>query len=190
MPVHEAVDYSTLKEMTKSHDFSDDEYYGLGWQVKLDEKYGTIIEHGGSQAGASSFLKIYLDKKVVSAVIANNTYSDNEVFFSTRDLSYIMLDTTEYKKSVDYYTPIKKGRLQSFVGNYELVDKVLTITVEDDQLFGQLHPHHKAPFYPKSKDEFFCRYFDGELKFNQVNDKTISVKYSYKGKPEIYTGQN
>ncbi len=107
-----------------------------------------------------------------------------------RDLSNIMLDTVNWKRPLNYYVPLNNELLQNYVGEFQLDDKLFTISIDKGQLYGQLHHYPKVPYLPNSTNEFFCRYFDGILKFNKIGGKVNSLEYAYKGKPEIYIRQN
>jgi len=58
-------------------------------------KYGKIIEHNGTQVGSSSFFRIYFDRKIVVAALANNLNSSEEVRNLSGELSYLMLEMRE-----------------------------------------------------------------------------------------------
>ncbi len=53
--------------------------YGLGWFVADDPVYGRVIRHSGSQSGTSTYLAVYLDKRIVVAVLSNASRTNNEV---------------------------------------------------------------------------------------------------------------
>ena len=69
-----------------------DDPYGFGWAVYDDPKYGRIIQHGGSQPGASSFFSIYIDHKIVTVVLSNSFGSRQNAFSLSRDITYLALE--------------------------------------------------------------------------------------------------
>ncbi|MEH6535151.1 MAG: serine hydrolase domain-containing protein [Psychroserpens sp.] len=69
-----------------------DDPYGFGWAVYDDVKYGRIIQHGGTQPGTSSFFSIYLDHKIVTAVLSNSFGTRQNAFSLSRDISYLALE--------------------------------------------------------------------------------------------------
>jgi len=69
-----------------------DDPYGFGWSVYDDPMYGTIIQHGGSQPGSSSFFSIFLDQKIVAVVLSNSFGSRQHAFNLSRDLANLGLE--------------------------------------------------------------------------------------------------
>ena len=173
---HSLIDSSSLAMMMEIKDtLIDRNQYGFGWTVKESKRDGRIIEHGGSQSGCSSFLKIYLDRKVCASVIANNFNSNNEVFFLARDLGYLLVDSFKQQGRVNYFIPQKEEILNRYVGQYIYEDEQLNITIEGRQLFAQTNPYPKVPIYPNSEQEFFYRIMDARLEFNtDINQKKIA----------------
>jgi CubicO group peptidase (beta-lactamase class C family) len=45
--------------------------YGIGWSVGTDEAGNRFVGHTGGSVGGTTFLRIYPDKALVLAVIAN-----------------------------------------------------------------------------------------------------------------------
>ena len=65
--------------------------YRYGWDNWSSTKHGKVIEHNGTQLGASSFFRIYLDKKIVVATLTNNMNSSEEVRSLSINLSNSVL---------------------------------------------------------------------------------------------------
>ncbi|WP_074407932.1 serine hydrolase domain-containing protein [Aquimarina megaterium] len=65
--------------------------YTFGWDNWTNPKLGKIIEHNGTQVGSSSYFRIYFDKKVVVASLANNLNSSEEVRNLSIGLSNLLL---------------------------------------------------------------------------------------------------
>lgn len=88
------VDHKTLKMMVNATDglapAIGDDPYGLGWAVYDHPKLGKIIQHGGSQPGASSFFAIFLDHSIVTTVLSNSFGSRQ----SAHSLSYQLAKLT------------------------------------------------------------------------------------------------
>ena len=81
---YQLINPSTTEMMIKlSSEILDQKEYTYGWDSWISSKYGKIIEHNGAQLGASSFFRIYFDKKIVVAVLSNNLNSSE----TTRNLS-------------------------------------------------------------------------------------------------------
>lgn len=69
-----------------------DDPYGFGWGVYDDPKYGRIIQHGGTQPGTSAFFSIFMDHKIVSAVMSNSFGTRQSAFYLSRDLAILALE--------------------------------------------------------------------------------------------------
>jgi len=77
---YKLINPSTTELMMKlSTDKKDEIEYTFGWDSWLSSKYGRIIEHNGSQIGASSYLRIYFDKKIVVAALSNSLSTSEAV---------------------------------------------------------------------------------------------------------------
>jgi len=184
---HTLIDSTSLAMMMEIKDtLREDKQYGFGWDVLQSEHFGRIIQHGGSQSGTSSFLKIYLDKKVCSSVIANNFNSSNEVFFLTRDLGYLLVDSNKVDKTVNYFIPQKVEVIDRYTGQYEFEDEQLNISREGNQLFAQTHPYPKVPIFPNTENEFFYRVMDARLQFDLDENKKKIATFDWWDEHKIY----
>jgi serine beta-lactamase-like protein LACTB len=84
---------STTKIMIQlTNNDSKEMEYTFGWDNWKSPKFGKVIEHNGTQVGASSYFRIYFDKKVVVATLANNLNSSEEVRNLSIELSYLLLE--------------------------------------------------------------------------------------------------
>ncbi|MGJ8760434.1 MAG: serine hydrolase domain-containing protein [Polaribacter sp.] len=83
---------STTKLMIQLTNNSKEMEYTFGWDNWKSPKFGKVIEHNGTQVGASSYFRIYFDKKVVVATLANNLNSSEEVRNLSIKLSYLLLE--------------------------------------------------------------------------------------------------
>jgi len=90
------IERSTLEMMINATDelapAIGDDPYGFGWAVYDDPTYGKIIQHGGSQPGASSFFSIFLDQKIVSVVLSNSFGTRQDAFTLSRELANLGLE--------------------------------------------------------------------------------------------------
>lgn len=92
------LNYTLIKPSTTelmiqlSNNDSTEMEYTFGWDNWTNPKLGKIIEHNGTQIGSSSYFRIYFDKKVVVASLANNLNSSEEVRNLSIELSYLLLD--------------------------------------------------------------------------------------------------
>lgn len=91
------LEYKLIKPATTelmiaiSNDIPNEIEYALGWNVWTSPKHQRIIQHNGTQLGASSFFRIYFDKKIVVVALANNLNSSEEVRKLSLNLSNTIL---------------------------------------------------------------------------------------------------
>lgn len=169
---NELIDSSSLDLMISSTDtLKEGDPYGFGWFVLNSDSNGRIIQHGGSQSGASSFLRIYLDEEVVVASIANSLNSNEGTYFICRDLAELLIDSTYLDRPVHYFEKQPKSALKKLVGQYQNKDEILTISLKGTQLYSQLGRYPNLPVHPKSKAQFFSRHFDGKLTFDSSSEE-------------------
>jgi CubicO group peptidase (beta-lactamase class C family) len=69
--------------------------YSYGWDYWTSSKHGNIIEHNGTQIGASSFFRVYFEKNTVVAVLANSLNSSDAVRNLAVDLSYSLIESQD-----------------------------------------------------------------------------------------------
>lgn len=90
------VEKSSLEMMINATDemapSMGDDPYGFGWAVYDDPTYGRIIQHGGAQPGCSSFFSIYLDHRMVIAVLSNSFGTRQNAFSLSRDMAQLAID--------------------------------------------------------------------------------------------------
>ncbi|WP_437395366.1 serine hydrolase domain-containing protein [Flagellimonas lutimaris] len=70
-----------------------DDPYGFGWAVYHDPKLGRIIQHGGSQPGASTFFSIFMDHNMVTTVLSNSFGNRRNAFSLSRDMARLALES-------------------------------------------------------------------------------------------------
>ena len=81
---YKLINPSTTELMMKLSTNKENEIeYTYGWDSWVSSKYGRIMEHNGAQIGASSYLRIYFDKKIVVATLSNSLSTSGAV----KDLS-------------------------------------------------------------------------------------------------------
>jgi hypothetical protein len=63
-------------------------------------------------------------------------------------------------------TAVPAATLSKYVGAYELAPKVtMTISLDGDQLSGQLTGQGKLPIFPESETMFFLKAVDAQIEF-------------------------
>lgn len=185
------VDSTTLMNMVQATDtLKKGTPYGFGWFVHQSKRLGRIISHGGSHSGTSTYFQIFLDQNLAAVTLANNFDSDNEVYWLTRDLSNLFVDSAVVLQPIEYTQPQDDVTLEKIVGVYEQTENKerLEVIKKGNQLFVEIKPYPILPIFPKSNIEFFYRHFDGQLKFMEGSStgKIEEVVYHYKGEPNTY----
>ncbi|MEL6718764.1 MAG: serine hydrolase [Bacteroidota bacterium] len=141
--------------------------YGFGWGVVYDDNGNTKqVSHGGSWVGFRTFIGRDLKDDRTLILLTNN--SDNQ-------MSRIVKIATNIWKGEDYELPEEKIAIElapevmkQYVGVYELAPGFnITITVEDDRMFGQPTGQGKLELFPSSETEFFLRVVDASVTFNK-----------------------
>jgi len=90
---YKLISPSTTELMMKLSSNKENEIeYTLGWDSWVSTKNGRIIEHNGTQIGASSYFRIYFDKKIIIATLTNNQNSSEEVRNLSINLSEIIIE--------------------------------------------------------------------------------------------------
>jgi CubicO group peptidase (beta-lactamase class C family) len=92
---NELISKETLEQMTDINNslssIAGDDPYGLGWSVYNDSQNGKIIAHSGGQPGASAYLEIYLDKRVVVVALSNAFGTKNSTYSLSKDIGRLIL---------------------------------------------------------------------------------------------------
>ena len=89
---YELINRKTTEMMIQLSNENNNKEYVLGWDSWVTPEQGKVIQHNGKQIGCSSFFRIFFDKKVVVATLANNMNSREEVRDLSIKLSYLMLN--------------------------------------------------------------------------------------------------
>lgn len=82
----------TMIKLSNKANNNNNKEYVFGWDSWITPEQGKVIEHNGKQIGCSSFFRIFFDKKVVVATLANNMNSREEVRDLSIKLSYLLLN--------------------------------------------------------------------------------------------------
>lgn len=154
---------STKLMLADSYNLRDQVPYVLGWYSYTDQDDGRIIEHGGSQSGSSSFLRIYLDKGIVTTVISNSFNANEEVNMLSGELSRLALSNDMNSYKVNLVNNVSVDVFEEFSGQYQFKDEVINVFFEGNQVFSQKDSYPPLVCYPSSKSTCFFRYIDGGL---------------------------
>jgi Beta-lactamase class C and other penicillin binding proteins len=142
--------------------------YGYGWAIE-DQKGHKRISHGGGINGFGTQINRYVNDDACVIMLSNLVPSP--VGKISNDLGTIAfgekLETAKERTEVKVDPKI----YDAYVGQYELAPAfILTITKEDDHLFGQATGQGKIEIFPESEKDFFLKITDAQITFVK-NDK-------------------
>lgn len=161
---------SSLKAAFSSTKLNDGETseYGYGWQLG-NQRGLKVIQHSGGLDGFVSNLIRY-PKQNVTVVAFVNAAPTGEIPAPTTTTSnvgeYVLWDQMEPRQPRVVDKSVDPKTFSDFVGMYDYGSPiVLEVTVEDDQLYGQLTGQAKYPVFPRSPTKFFWRITEAEVEF-------------------------
>lgn len=157
--------------------------YGLGWYVVNDPKYGRIVRHGGAQSGTSTYLEIFLDQRLVVAVLANTANASMEVGALKQKLSELVLDTAQLSQPIPTIASLTTEQLDRFVGRYDFPNGArIAVVRRGNRLWSEMKGKPAIRIFPASEQELFYRVFDDRLllEFDQQGE-VIGVEHRANG---------
>jgi CubicO group peptidase (beta-lactamase class C family) len=155
------VSAASLQKMTTP--FKGDYAFGLVVRTVNGRK---MIAHGGGIEGFNTSLSYFPDEKLTIVVLSNiNGPTADELGSKLEVLAHGGTVTlpTERKE-----TTVAASLLASYVGTYELRPGVaVSITLDGNQLSGQLTGQQKFPIYAESDTLFFFKVVDASIEFDK-----------------------
>lgn len=150
--MNEAFQPGTLNNGTKTS-------YGFGWAVEELKGAGKIVNHTGGWPGYTTYIERNIEKDKTIIILRNHETS-GEVKKKTRQILYDLPE--EVKKEM----AISADVLKQYVGEYELAPGfTITVTVENDKLFGQATGQDKFELFAEKENIFFLKVVDAKLEF-------------------------
>ena len=150
--------------------------YGYGWQLGQQRGLKTI-QHSGGLDGFVSNLVRYPEQNVtvvafVNAAPAGSLPSPPATTSNVGE--YLLWDQMEPRKPRVADKSVDPATFKDFVGHYDYgASMIMEITLEDDQLYGQLSGQKKFPIYPRNATTFFWKVVEAEAEF--VRDESGKV---------------
>jgi CubicO group peptidase (beta-lactamase class C family) len=137
--------------------------YALGVTSSLD-KGRRVIAHGGGIDGFNTHLAYYPDTKTVIVALSNvNGPVPGAI---AGQLGALMHGETVTLSSERKEVTVPAATLTKYVGAYELAPgAIMTITLEGEQLMGQLSGQGKLPIFAQSETMFFLKVVDAQIEF-------------------------
>ncbi|MEO0642169.1 MAG: serine hydrolase [Pseudomonadota bacterium] len=146
--------------------------YAHGITVGKTEN-GTIYWHGGGIEGFNSWLGHDADREVTVVVLANlNGASADELGMQLMTLAQGGTITQPGERKTVEVDP---AILPQYEGVYALSPAFkITVTHEKSRLFAQATGQDRFELYPESKDRFFLKVVDAQIRFDRGADGAVS----------------
>ena len=137
--------------------------YAFGLQVHMANGR-TVIDHGGGIEGFNTFLAYYPETKVTVVALANlNGPAVTDIAAKLGALAHgEAVQLSSERKEIT----VPRHILEQYVGTYAVQPGVnLMITLDGDQLMGQLSGQARFPHFAESETKFFLKAVDAQLDF-------------------------
>ena len=143
--------------------------YGYGWMVSQSTDFGKFVSHGGGWPGYSTYIERHLDNDKTIIILQNNG-KELPKLQEVRRLLYGL--KTERVKEQE----VSLNEMQEYVGVYELAPEFkLTISVQNEKLFGQATGQQAFELFKEKKDWFFLKEVEAKLQFLRENNKVNAL---------------
>lgn len=137
--------------------------YGYGWGVR--RQFDRLnMAHGGGINGFATMISRFPEDKATVIVLSNNEAAPAGRI--ARDLAAIIFNEKYELPAERKIAKLDPKIYDAYAGEYELAPGfVLTITREQDQLFGQATGQGKAEMFPESETKFFLKVVKADVTF-------------------------
>jgi CubicO group peptidase (beta-lactamase class C family) len=154
--------------------------YAYGWAV--DERFGRKrTGHGGGINGFATDFQRFPDDGVCVAVLCNVVPARPGKVAG--DLAAIAFGEQVELPKVRVAAVVDPKIYDDYVGKYSLApDVTVTITKENDRLFGQPTGQAKAEIFPESETKFFLKVVDADVTFVRVDGKVTHLILNQSGR--------
>jgi CubicO group peptidase (beta-lactamase class C family) len=148
------------------------ENYAFGLIIQTTDGRKNIWHNGGIQ-GFNASLGYYPDSKITVAVLSNlNGNAPDEMLPKLAAVAHGQaVQLSSERKEVK----LPRETLATYVGTYELQPRIkMMITLNGDQLQGQLSGQGKLPLFAEAEGKFFLKVVDAQLEFLNGADGKIT----------------
>ncbi|HEY3139176.1 MAG TPA: serine hydrolase [Blastocatellia bacterium] len=148
--------------------------YALGLDIGEYKGLKTVA-HGGGDAGYRSYIIRFPEQRFAVAVLSNlGTFNPGSLAFQVADiyLADKLQPVTPKTSPVDRpEAKVDPAVYDAYVGRFQFEDgRAITITKENNRLWGQPAGMQKAELFPESETKFFAKIADVQVSF-QRNEK-------------------
>jgi hypothetical protein len=148
--------------------------YALGLDIGEYKGLKTVA-HGGGDAGYRSYIIRFPEQRFAVAVLSNlGTFNPGSLAFQVADiyLADKLQPVTPKTSPLDRpEAKVDPAVYDAYVGRFQFEDgRAITITKENNRLWGQPAGMQKAELFPESETKFFAKIADVQVSF-QRNEK-------------------
>lgn len=157
--------------------------YGYGWVI-VDSFNRKAAAHQGGIDGFATCITRFFNDEICIIVLSN--IENAPVGQISRDLAAIILGEKYEIPQVHLQTEIDPKIYDYYIGIYEIAPQfTITITREDDHLFGQATGQPKFEIYPESETKFFLKIVGAQIIFLKNEQDEITGLILYQGGREL-----
>ena len=161
--------------------------YGYGWMFS-ETRGMKEIAHGGGLNGWAAYLARYVQPNFTVAILSNCTPPPpgmNPGGMAHNIAEIYLWKKMEKSESFALDATVDSSVYDDYVGRYDYVQAILTVTREGDRLFGQLSGQPKSEIFPKSETEFFWKVVDAQVTFVRNKEGEVTHVIHHQGGREI-----
>ncbi|MBC7874661.1 MAG: serine hydrolase [Ferruginibacter sp.] len=152
--------------------------YGFGWGIGKIEGIGKIINHSGGWPGYVTFIERHPESGK-TIIILRNHETPEPPLQKIRNILYGIKEVA--KKEI----LLAVESLDQYTGEYELAPGfIITITRENDKLYGQATGQEKFELFAEKEDMFFLKVVEAKLQFIRNEKGAINKLILYQGGQE------
>lgn len=96
---YEVLDSMAINQVFEKREIEGNSDYVFGWHTDSTH-HGRILYHGGALSGASSYIRIYLDKGIAIVCLSNSAFSNEETRYLSRNISKLLLSPNGIKTNI------------------------------------------------------------------------------------------
>jgi len=159
--------------------------YGYGWQITEYRGLREISHTGGLQGFISALIR-YPEQEITVAVVHNSLPSNN---VSASQIAQNIAEFYFWQEMASQVSPVVDSSVDvstydDYVGQYEYpTGALMQITVEGDRLYAHLGGQPKSEIFPSTRDEFFWKAVDAQVRFvRDASGKVIALIHTQGGR--------
>lgn len=162
------------------HDKAGGMSVAMAWHIKKGES-GDVIWHNGGTGGYRTFAGFVKETGKGVVLLSNSSAGADDIGFYLLDPGSKLAELKFKSNAID----VPESTLAQYVGIYELSPELkITITKEENQLFGQATGQERFGIYPENDTTFFLTVVEAKIVF-QLEDDTVESLILFQGGQEV-----